>query len=60
MRRRLRGRSAEDAALRRELVAQRRACGGNVSATARAMNKARQQIQKWIRRLEIDRGEYES
>ena len=53
------GLSVEDQALRQELIALLRANGGNVSATARAMNKARQQIQRWIRRLEIQRAEYE-
>jgi len=45
--------SPADAALRAEVVVALRAENGNVSAAARAMGKARQQLQRWIRRFEI-------
>ena len=50
--------SEEDAALERELRTQLAASGGNVSAVARELGKARQQIQRWLRRLRIDPTEY--
>jgi DNA-binding NtrC family response regulator len=46
--------SEEDAALRQELVQRFRDARGNVSQVARAMGKARQQIQRWVRRFGID------
>jgi transcriptional regulator with GAF, ATPase, and Fis domain len=46
--------SDEDAARRRALVEQLRSHAGSVSATARAMGKARSQLQRWIRRYRID------
>lgn len=47
-----------EADLRRrdELVALLREHGGNISAVARALGKARPQIQRWIKRYRIDRG----
>ena len=49
---------AEDEELRRELLARLADAKGNVSEVARAMGKARQQIQRWIRRFAIDPGAY--
>lgn len=46
---------AADVAKRDELVALLREHHGNVTAVARAMGKARVQIQRWIRRYGIDR-----
>ena len=43
--------SAEDIAIREELTARLAAHGGNVSQVARDMGKARQQIQRWMRRF---------
>ena len=43
-----------DEALRRELLARFAEARGNVSDVARAMGKARQQIQRWVRRFDID------
>jgi transcriptional regulator with PAS, ATPase and Fis domain len=40
--------------LREELIGQLRAHGGNISAVARAMGKARTQIQRWIRKFDLD------
>lgn len=45
--------TAEDRALREELIAHLRNADGNVSAAARTMGKARQQLQRWIRRFNI-------
>jgi DNA-binding NtrC family response regulator len=44
----------EDRQLREDLVARLRESHGNVTATAKAMNKARVQIQRWLRRFGID------
>jgi DNA-binding NtrC family response regulator len=47
--------SAEkDEAIRRELLLRLAEARGNVSEVARAMGKARQQVQRWIRRFSID------
>jgi transcriptional regulator with GAF, ATPase, and Fis domain len=46
--------AGSDDALRQELVARLREARGNVTHVARAMGKARQQIQKWVRRLGLD------
>lgn len=43
--------SPEDAAIREELVTRLAAHQGNVSQVAREMGKARQQIQRWMRRF---------
>lgn len=45
---------AEERALRGALIRQLRATGGNVSAVARAMGKARMQVQRWLRRFALD------
>ncbi len=45
---------AEDQAVRAELIRELRAHDGNISATARSMGKARQQLQRWMRRFAID------
>lgn len=50
--------SDQDKALRDELVQRLAQCSGNVSAIARDMGKARQQVQRWIRRLRIEADEY--
>ena len=50
----LEGPAAEDAARREELVALLREHGGNISAVAKAMGKARMQIQRWLKRYSID------
>jgi transcriptional regulator of acetoin/glycerol metabolism len=44
----------EDEALHRELVAKLTETRGNVSEVARVMGKARQQIQRWLRRFDLD------
>ena len=49
-----RPRSAEDLKRRDELARLLREHKGNVSAVARAMGKARMQIQRWIKRFRID------
>ena len=46
--------SEEDRRRREQLIALFRDHGGNVSAVARAMGKARMQIQRWMRRYKID------
>jgi len=43
-----------DEALRRELLLRLAETRGNVSEVARAMGKARQQVQRWVRRFGID------
>jgi DNA-binding NtrC family response regulator len=50
--------SAEDAALRSELVGLLTEHGGNVADVARAMSKARMQIHRWLKRFDIDPGVY--
>jgi transcriptional regulator with GAF, ATPase, and Fis domain len=45
------GLSAEDRALRDELVSHLRHHAGNISAVARAMGKDRKQIQRWVKRF---------
>ena len=45
---------ARDEELRRELLVRIADARGNLSEVARAMGKARQQIQRWVRRFEID------
>ena len=51
--------SEEDQQLRAELVRALTDNQGNVSEVARQMGKARQQIQRWMRRLQIERDEYD-
>ncbi len=48
-----------DATRREVLVALLAEHGGNVSAVARAMGKARMQIQRWIRRYGLDRAAFQ-
>jgi DNA-binding NtrC family response regulator len=50
--------TAEDRTRREQLVTLFREHGGNVSAVARAMGKARMQIQRWMRRYRIDPSEF--
>ncbi|HYU14739.1 MAG TPA: sigma 54-interacting transcriptional regulator, partial [Candidatus Acidoferrum sp.] len=49
---------AEEAARRAELVRLLRQTQGNVTATARALDKAPVQIRRWLRRFAIDLNEY--
>jgi transcriptional regulator with GAF, ATPase, and Fis domain len=46
--------SEADAQLRRDLVAELQRCNGNIADVARALGKARMQIHRWIKRLDID------
>jgi DNA-binding NtrC family response regulator len=48
------GTQDRDEALRRELLMRLAETRGNMSEVARAMGKARQQVQRWVRRLGID------
>ena len=50
--------SARDLQQRDELIAQLREHGGNVTAVARAMGKARTQVQRWLRRFGLDPGSF--
>jgi transcriptional regulator with GAF, ATPase, and Fis domain len=43
-----------DLRLREQLIELLRANGGNVTAVARVMGKARPQVQRWLRRFQID------
>jgi transcriptional regulator of acetoin/glycerol metabolism len=45
----------EDVLRRNELIALLRKHGGNISAVARELGKARPQVQRWMRRYGIDR-----
>lgn len=51
---------AEDAARKAELEALLRQHGGNVSAVARAMGKARMQIQRWLARYGLDPRDFKA
>ena len=51
--------SDEDMARREQIVAMLQEHGGNVSAVAREMNKARFQIQRWIKRFGIEASDYQ-
>ena len=46
--------SAADARRRDEMLVLLREHAGNVTAVARAMGKARSQVQRWLRRFGID------
>jgi transcriptional regulator with AAA-type ATPase domain len=46
--------ASEDAARKEQLVALLREHAGNVTAVARAMGKARMQVQRWMKRYAID------
>jgi DNA-binding NtrC family response regulator len=48
----------KDRRLREDLLQLLRENGGNVTAVARAMGKARTQVQRWLRRFEIDPGSF--
>jgi transcriptional regulator with GAF, ATPase, and Fis domain len=48
----------EDRRLRDEVVASLRAHAGNISAVARAMGKDRKQIQRWVKRFDLDPQSY--
>ncbi len=50
--------SEADGQVRDALVAQLREHAGNVSAIARAMNKDRKQIQRWLKRFALDTDAY--
>jgi transcriptional regulator of acetoin/glycerol metabolism len=45
---------AEDEALLKELTQKLKETRGNVSEVARLMGKARQQVQRWLRRFNLD------
>ncbi len=49
---------ARDVELRRELLVRLGEAKGNVTEVARAMGKARQQVQRWLRRFDIDPRAY--
>lgn len=53
-----RGLNARDQQRRTQLVDALREHSGNVSATARTLNSLRSQVQRWIRRYEIEADEY--
>lgn len=46
--------SPADARVRAEVVAALREAGGNISAAARALGKDRKQLQRWIKRFDLD------
>ncbi|MDI1447444.1 sigma 54-interacting transcriptional regulator [Polyangium sp. 6x1] len=50
----LEGLSTEESARRDELVALLREHGGNITAVAKAMGKARMQVQRWMKRYGIE------
>ena len=50
--------SIDEETLRAELVMRLAEAAGNVSVVAQDMGKARQQIQRWLRRFKIDPDEY--
>jgi transcriptional regulator with AAA-type ATPase domain len=50
--------TSADLRLREDLVAQLRVHHGNVTAMARAMGKARAQVQRWLRRFRLDPGSF--
>jgi transcriptional regulator with PAS, ATPase and Fis domain len=49
---------ARDEELRRELLVRLADAKGNVTEVARAMGKARQQVQRWVRKFALDPGAY--
>jgi hypothetical protein len=53
-----RGLSDEDRQARDDLIAKLREHRGNVSGVARAMGKARIQVQRWLRRFGIDAADF--
>ncbi|HWM87679.1 MAG TPA: sigma 54-interacting transcriptional regulator [Kofleriaceae bacterium] len=50
--------SDEDRKIRDEVIASLRAHAGNISAVARAMGKDRKQIQRWVKRFDLDPQSY--
>jgi transcriptional regulator of acetoin/glycerol metabolism len=46
--------SADDRARREQIVSLLREHGGNVTSVAKAMGKARTQVQRWLRRYDLD------
>ncbi len=50
--------SAEDMRQREELIALLKEHAGNISSIARAMGKARMQVQRWLKRYRLDPEEY--
>jgi transcriptional regulator with GAF, ATPase, and Fis domain len=50
--------SENDQKVRDQVVAALREHQGNVSAVARALDKDRKQIQRWIKRFGLDPGSY--
>ncbi len=50
--------SPEDSRLRDELVTQLGEQHGNISAIARAMGKDRKQIQRWMKRFQLEAGKF--
>jgi transcriptional regulator with PAS, ATPase and Fis domain len=50
--------SAEDLRQREELIALLKEHAGNISSIARAMGKARMQVQRWLKRYRLDPEEY--
>jgi transcriptional regulator of acetoin/glycerol metabolism len=50
-----RGLSPEDEALREQLLKGLEASNGNITHVAREMGKARQQVQRWMRRFGLSR-----
>jgi transcriptional regulator of acetoin/glycerol metabolism len=54
------GLAEPDRRRREEIVAALRGSGGNVTAAARVLGKARVQVQRWMKRYRIVRGEFHS
>src|SRR5215472_9531477 len=50
--------SERDQKRREELIALLREHGGNLTAVARVLGKARNQIQRWIKRYRVDAAEF--
>jgi transcriptional regulator with GAF, ATPase, and Fis domain len=50
--------SEEDRRIKEEVIASLRLHGGNISAVARAMGKDRKQIQRWVKRFDLDPGSF--
>jgi transcriptional regulator with GAF, ATPase, and Fis domain len=50
--------SAEDEERKQNLIAMLQEHGGNISAVARAMGKARMQIQRWVKRYRLEPDSY--
>ncbi len=50
--------NAEDERRKQELIGHLRTNQGNISAVARAMGKDRKQIQRWVKRFQLNPGDY--